>query len=133
MNKKLSVVKMVGVSMYAALLVGIANTASGIGELTGLPTGNAITLAYIADIIGKIARFLVLISAVIAVIMIVWSGVIWMTAGDSKRVDQAKATLKNGVRGALIVFGVGVIINTIAAVVTGAAFCSVGFLGVCVY
>jgi len=127
----LSVVKMVGAGIYTALLIGIANTAYG--QLTGLPTGNAITLAYIADVIGKIARFLVLISAVIAVIMIVWSGVVWMTAGDSKRVDKAKATLKNGILGALIVFGVGVIINTIAAVVTGAAFCSVGFLGICVY
>ena len=133
MGKKLSAIKMVGTGILAVLLAGVANIVYGVGELTGVPTGNAITLSRLTLYIGRVAEFLVLISAVIAVIIIVWSGVVWMTAGDSKRIDTAKATLKNGIIGALIVFGVGVIINTIIAVITGAAFCQINLLGICVY
>jgi hypothetical protein len=36
--------------------------------------------------------------------MFVYGGVMWMTAGDSKRVDTAKEILKNSTIGLLLIF-----------------------------
>ena len=59
-----------------------------------------------------------------------------MYAGDdTKKVDSAKLRLRNGIIGAAIVFGVGVIIQTIASVVTLDFFCTirVPIVGTCLY
>ena len=89
-----------------------------------LPPGRPITLDFLDDAISDIAIFLIRISMILAVIFIVWSGITYMYAGDdTKKVDAAKARLMSGIIGAVIVFGVGVIIWTIAGVITGQFFC----------
>lgn len=55
-----------------------------------------------------------------------------MAAGsDSSKVDEAKERIKNGIIGTAVVMGVGVIINTIVAIVTRDFFCQFQVLGIC--
>ena len=102
----------------------------------GLPVGQPITLDIIDRIIFRVSTFFITISAVLAVIFIVWSGITYMYAGeDTSKIQAAQGKLKSGIIGAAIVFGVGVIIQTIASVVTLDFFCTVRIpiVGICVY
>ena len=84
--------------------------------------GKPITLGWISDLIDTIARFLIQVSIFIAVIAIIWAGILWTTAGSSDRSQKAKDWLKNGIIGALVILGVGVILQTGLALVTGDFF-----------
>lgn len=87
----------------------------------GLPvTGTPVTLSEVQGRIQQIAQFLIVISMVIAVIFIVYGGIRYMTSsGDPK---EAKAIIKNGIIGAAIVLAVGVILQTVAGLVTRTFF-----------
>ena len=101
--------------------------------LAQLPPGKPITFNELDNLIARVAQFVMVTSVILAVIFIVRAGITWMSAGaDTKKVDDAKAQLKGGIIGAVIVLGVGVIINTIAAVVTREFFCQFSILGVCI-
>lgn len=104
-----------------------------LAALAQLPEGQPITLGEIEAIIAYVARFLVVVSVMIAFITIIVSGVVFMTAGESKRIDSAKAIFKYGIIGTFIVLGVGVIMNTIAALITREFFCRIGIFGICIY
>jgi len=111
------------------LFLAVAHT----GLAQGLPPGQPVTFDEIDSLIGRIAQFLVVVSVLIAIIMIVWSGITYMYAGsDSTKVGEAQTRLKNSVIGAAIVLGVGVIIQTIAGIVTRDFFCQFQLLGVCI-
>lgn len=89
-----------------------------------LPPGTPITLPRLDQMIYDVSIFLIRTSAVLAIIFIIWSGITYMYAGEDKsKVDNAKMRLRNGIIGSFIIFGVGVIIQTIAAVITGEFFC----------
>lgn len=80
--------------------------------------GQGVTLGELETLIGDIARFLVVISIIIAVIVIVLGGIMLMMArGNEEAAEKAKSTLKYGIIGALVVLGVGVILQTLAGVV----------------
>ncbi len=97
-----------------------------------LPPGKPITFDELDYLIQRIAQFVLVTSVILAVIFIVRAGVTWMYAGaDATKLTEAKAQLKSGIIGALIVLGVGVIINTLAALVTREFFCQFSVLGVC--
>ena len=124
---------------HTSLAVSSAPTSLVVGEpteasvLADLPAGKPITLPEVDSIIGQIAEFLIVVSVLIAVIMIVWSGITYMSAGaDSTKVAEAQTRLKNAVIGAAVVLGVGVIIQTIAGIVTRDFFCQFQLLGVCI-
>ena len=86
----------------------------------GLPVGGApITLSEIQDRIQTIAQFLIVVSMVIAVIMIVYGGIRWMISSDPA---EAKTIVTNGLIGAAIVLAVGVLLQTLAGVVTRSFF-----------
>lgn len=88
-----------------------------------LPTGSALDLTKVQDIIERIANFLIIIAIVIAVIFIVWGGIRYMTSrGDKTKSDEARKMIINGVIGAAVVLGVGVILNTTAGLVTRSFF-----------
>jgi len=74
------------------------------------------------EILGPVANFLIVAGITVAVITIVWSGIVYLTAGSSDRVDKAKKWFKNGIVGALIILGVGVILSTVQVLVTGEFF-----------
>ena len=59
-------------------------------------------------------NFLIFAGTVSAVIFLVLSGIIYLTAGaDPQRVVFAKQMLKAGLIGSLIIFGIGTILKTI--------------------
>lgn len=73
-----------------------------------------INLNTIATWVENIANFLLYIGAIIAVIFIIWGGITYMAAGgNTEKAEKAKTRIWNGVIGALIVVGVGVILNTL--------------------
>lgn len=68
----------------------------------------------VLDIMETIAGWLLFAGAIIAGIVIILSGIIYMFAGSNTgRVATARSVFKNGIIGALIVFAAGLIVNTI--------------------
>lgn len=85
--------------------------------------GQAVTLNEIEVLIRRIAQFLIIVSVIIAVIFIIWGGVMYMAArGNEDQATKAKTTIFNGVIGAAVVLGVGVILQTLAGLITRSFF-----------
>jgi len=116
------------------VLLFLAIAHSGLAyQIADLPLGNPITIDEVDSLIGQVAQFLVVTSVLIAVIMIVWSGITYMAAGaNATKVTEAQTRLKNAIIGAAIVLGVGVIIQTVAGIVTRDFFCQFELLGICI-
>jgi len=86
-------------------------------------TGQPVTLSEIEGLIRRVAQFLIVISVIVAVIFIIWGGVMYMAArGDTERAAAAKTTIFNGIIGAAVVLGVGVILQTLAGLITRSFF-----------
>ena len=122
--EKFKIISKIGVATAIALMPALV--------FAQLPTptspygGNPITLSTIQDLVETVARFLILISIVIAVIFIVWGGVMYMMAGDdTAKSGAAKTRIFNGIIGALVVLAVGLILQTLAAVVNFSTFFNV--------
>ena len=119
---------------YALPVFAVKAPGSGVGG--SLPSGQPITLDVLDYLIFRVSTFFITVSAVLTVIFIIWAGVTYMYAGeDTTKVQAAQARLRSGIIGAAIIFGVGVIIQTIASVVTLDFFCTVRIpiIGTCVY
>jgi len=92
------------------------------------------TLAELGSLIAIVGSFLTNIAVLFAIIAIIISGIMYMRAGaDTTKIANAQAWLWNSLIGALIVLGVGVIINTIANVVTREFFCRLIVFGRCIF
>lgn len=88
--------------------------------------GRGLTLAEIGSLIAIVGSFLTSIGVLLAIIALVVSGIIYMKAGaDLTKIANAKTWLKNVLIGALIVLGVGMIINTLANIISREFFCTV--------
>ena len=86
-------------------------------------SGTALTLNEIEGLIRRVAQFLIIVSVIIAVIFIIWGGVMYMAArGDTEKAGAAKTTIYNGIIGAAVVLGVGVILQTLAGLITRSFF-----------
>ncbi len=86
-------------------------------------TGNAITLDKLERWISQIATFLITISMVLAVIIIIWGGINYMFArGDDTKLKSAKAMIINGIIGAAVILGVGLILRTLQLLVQSQTF-----------
>lgn len=96
--------------------------------LAQLPTVNpqpapGLTLQEIENLIKRVAQFIIVLGVVLALIFIVVGGISWMKAGgDEEAAKKAKKRIWSGIWGALIVIGVGVILQTLAKVVTRTFF-----------
>ena len=78
------------------------------------PQGVPIRLPDLISISENIAGFLMVAGGILAAIVIVVSGIYYLMSGsDSAKVKAARDMLKAGVIGSLIIFGVGVIIQTV--------------------
>jgi len=85
--------------------------------------GNAITMQEIMDIVKQIATYLSIIAIIIAVIFIIIGGIIWMASrGNEDMVKTGRRTILYGIYGALVVLAVGVILQTLAALVSRGFF-----------
>ncbi len=81
-----------------------------------LPAGQAISLSDIVRLISDVVNYILITAGIIVVGIIVWSGIMMATAGaNSDQFKNAKGRLINAVWGALVIFGVGVIVRTIAS------------------
>ena len=86
-------------------------------------TGQAVTLSEIEVRITDIARFLIIIGVVLAVIFIIWGGIAYMFAGGvEEKTTAAKDRIWNGIIGAAVVLAVGVILQTLAGLITRTFF-----------
>ena len=121
-------------SKYTMAKVGIATAMALMPALVlaqlPVPTspyaGQGLTLADVQGLITTVARFLILISVVIAVIFIVWGGMMYMMAGDdTTKSGAAKSRIVNGIIGALVILAVGLILQTLSGVVNWTAFFNV--------
>ncbi len=86
--------------------LGSGGSSSGTGGDSGSvplynPLGSDIG---VAEFIGRGIRTVIGLVGALALLMFVYGGVMWMTAGDSKRVDTAKEILKNSTIGLLLIF-----------------------------
>ena len=92
------------------------------GPTQPLP-GQGVTLSEIEARIKQIAQFVIIVSVILAVIFIIWGGITYMTAGgDETKAGAAKTRIWNGVIGAAVVLAVGVILQTLAALITRSFF-----------
>ena len=95
-----------------------ATPVSGAKPITGLDLYSAIT---------GIAGFLIVVGPLILVAALIINAITLMGGGASAAaVAKAKQGFWYSILGGLIVFGVGVIINTIAVIISGQFFCRVG-------
>lgn len=114
------------------LFLAIAHTGWAY-QLADLPPGQPITFDELDYLIVRIADFLIVAGVLLAVIYIVWGGITYMAAGaDTTKVTEAQTRIKNGIIGAAVILGVGVIISTIAGIVTRGFFCRFQLLGICI-
>ena len=106
-----------------AVLMPVLVLAQQLPVPTPPTVGTAITLDEIEDLIRRIAQFLIIISVIIAVIFIIWGGIMYMASrGDEEAAKKGKDTIWNGVIGAAVVLGVGVILQTLAGLITRSFF-----------
>jgi hypothetical protein len=106
-----------------ALLVGLLLPTIAFAQLPripGLPSGGggqgqAISGQDVIDFVASVIEDLLIVAALVVVGFIVYAGLKMATAGeDSGAFGKAKETLINAIIGAVVIFGVGIIVRTIA-------------------
>ena len=84
-----------------------------------VPTVPGTSLSEIETIIRRVAQFMLVIGVIIAIIYIIVGGIAWMMAGGADdKIKTAKTRIWSGVWGALIIIAVGLILQTLAGLVT---------------
>ena len=93
--------------------------APGFGFAQQIPTGVPISVDNILVFAQSIGGFLMIAGGILAGIAIILSGMVYLTAGgDPQKVKTAKGILIGGIIGTLIIFGSGVIIQTVRGLAT---------------
>ena len=78
--------------------------------------GTAIKISDITQLVTSVLSFLLIVSGLVVTGFVVYAGITIATAGDSDtKMKKGRAMLQNAVWGALVVFGVGVIVATLAS------------------
>lgn len=80
----------------------------------------------IADIIGRLIGFLLGFVGVVLLVMLLWAGFLWMTAGGEKeKVDRARSMIANAVAGIAIIglayVVTGFVLDTLDTALTGSS------------
>ncbi len=111
------------ISMTALVLLMPVLVFAALTNPTSPLTGSAVTLAEIEVRIEQIARFLIVVGVVLAVIFIIWGGIAYMFAGGAEeKTTAAKERIKNGIIGAAVVLAVGIILQTVAGLIARSFF-----------
>lgn len=105
-----------------ALLMPVLVIGQGVGDPIVPPSGPTLTLDRIETLLRRIGTYMIMIAIVIAVIMIVWGGISWMLAQSDDAVKNARGRVLNGVIGAAVVLAVGLILRTLASLLTQTFF-----------
>ena len=81
--------------------------------------GTVITLSSLEGFVNTLVGTFLRIAAVLVVGGLIYAGFLMATSpGDSKRYEQGKKMLWQVIVGALVIFGIGIIVNTIASFAT---------------
>ena len=98
-------------ALPSVILAATADSAlEGLGEFGGAATDLPQTDTDLRITIGKIVQIFLGFLGVLAVVLIIYAGFLWMTAGgDSAKVDKAKDYIKNAVIGIVIILAAYVI------------------------
>src|SRR3990167_5490045 len=111
------------ISMTAIILLMPVLVFAALVNPTPPLTGGAVTLQEIQDRIEQVAKFLIVVGVILAVIFIIWGGIAYMFAGgDETKSTAAKDRIKNGIIGAAVVLAVGVILQTVAGLIARSFF-----------
>ena len=118
MNKlaKISIVS----TAVLALLMPVLVLGQGVGDPIVPASGPALTLDRVETLMRRVGTWLIMIAIVIAVIMIILGGIRYMTSGEDTA--KAKAMIFNGIIGAAVVLAVGLILRTLAGLLTQTFF-----------
>jgi len=102
-------------SAVAAFVLGApVALATTIRDSAFAPLGNT----SLQTIIGRLIRGALLYAGMIALVMFVYGGVMWMTsAGNQERISKAKSTLVWATLGLVILFGAYAIVSVIVQAV----------------
>jgi len=120
--KKLAKISMISV-MALMLVLPVLVSAQTINDPIVPPSGPTLTLDRMETLVRAIGTWLIMIAIVVAVIMIVWGGVTYMLAqGDDTKVKAAQGRIWSGIIGAAIVLAVGLILRTLAALISQTFF-----------
>ena len=84
-----------------------------------VPTVPGTTLTEVETLIRRVAQFFMVIGVILALIYLIYGGILWMNAGsDAAKITNAKTRMSQGAWGAFIVLAVGLILFTLSGVVT---------------
>ena len=73
--------------------------------------------------IGRLIQLFVSFAGVVMLVIIVYAGILWMTAGGgTERIEQAKKLMQNAIIGLIIVLLAYVIVTFINGLIIGAGF-----------
>lgn len=114
--KKLAKISMISATTLALVMPILV--LADINDPIVPPSGPTLTLNRIETLMRSVGTWLIMAAIIIAVIMIVWGGISYMTTGS----DEAKKRIYNGVIGAAVVLAVGLILRTLASVLTQTFF-----------
>ncbi|HZZ99556.1 MAG TPA: hypothetical protein VFK07_02525, partial [Candidatus Paceibacterota bacterium] len=94
----------------------------------------AVTFGELDHLMGILANFVITIAGLLMIGSIVGSGIMIMASRDNPDAFKKGQTwLRHAIWGAAVVLGVGVIINTVAAVVDRTFFCQLSVVGICLW
>ena len=97
--------------------------------LPPLPQGQGLSTPILNSILINLANFLIGAGIILAIITIVISGIMYFWAKSDTEAKSAKGWFRNGIIGAFIILGVGVIILTIYNIVVTGSFFGGGLPG----
>ncbi len=103
----------------AALAVLTTLTTPLVAYAGEIPAGEALTLERIGTAVATLAAFFIRMSGIFAAIALVTIGIWMMFAKTPEQFTDARKWFVRALWGALIIFGVGVILNTIQGIFTG--------------
>jgi len=99
---KKTIISLVALSLLALPVVALAQNGNyGLENAADLGLGSNSLIDTITNVIGVLLSLL----GILAVLLILWGGFLWMTAaGDTDKVDKAKKLIISGVVGIVIIF-----------------------------
>lgn len=105
------------------LALAIMSPALALAAEINIPTPpvqqtTTLDLTKIEDLLKQIANFILTIGLILAVIYIGIGGIKWIMSPDDKEAINAKAQIWNGVKGAAVILAIGLILNTLASLIS---------------
>lgn len=99
---------------------GFATATAAVSKTYGIVFGNPLKAEDVPTLIKSIANYLLTITGTIMVIVLIWNGIRYMTAGgDERRAESAKKAIRWALIGVVVILVSGILINGIIAALRG--------------